>query len=373
MIILSVLILLIIAILIVKYIRKYKKQSKKNSINKDKNKMIYQFLKRRPENNQSGGIPEGFIESGNVFEVHLLKYKDPSIPQEKIDKFINFVKQDKLNLFTELIKLHKQMSSADVDDELKMGYTDKLDELPVSKLRFQLSDTEKIIFKSNGLSRRFWELFYNEYIRDVVPILQFRLLGTYWTDLAIQGSSQYRYYREESVKGVFELDMAQFSNFERYVIGVLDKYPKRTEQSYVYIGMKVGSRNLKNPKERPYVELAYQPYDINIQQMQMIIMKKVINFYEYLLKKFKVVTPFYGTIRAIKGFNFSYAVSQDNDKPNNLPAEEGDLKAIYDKWFNRLNPNLKYPDYYAINYLKTPMVVKQFNTQEEHNDWNKLP
>lgn len=333
--------------------------------------MIYQFFKRPYENKSN--FPEGFIESGNVFEVHLLKYKDPSISQEKIDKFINFMKQDKLNLFTELIKFHKILGLNDVN-EIYTGYTDKIDTIPKSTIVSILNATEQIVFKSRDESREFWTAIYDEYIRDVVSILRFRLLGTYWTDLAIEGSSQYRYYREYFVKGAFEINNSQYDNVLNNIIDKLDlkRYNNRDE-SFANIGKKVGSRNLKNPNERPYIELKYDPDDLIIQPMKMIIVNQIINFYIYLFRRYSVGSVFTYYTRAIKGFNFSYAVSQDNNKPNNLPAEEGDLKAIYNKYFDRTNPNLKYPEYYGINYLNTPMVVKEFNSTKEENVWNKLP
>ena len=318
-------------------------------------------------------FPDGFIESGNVFEVQILKYKDPTIQQEKIDKFINFVKQDKLNLFSEMIKIHKRLGLDDVDD-IYTGYTDKIDELPRGTITSILNATEQFVFKGRAESMAFWKAIYDEYISDVASILHFRLLGTYWTDLAIEGSSQYRYYREFFVKGAFEIDAPQYDNVLNNIVDKLDlkRYNNRDE-SFANIGKKVGSRNLKNPKERPYIDLRYYPDDLFIQPMKMIIVKQLINFYMYLMNSYRVGSIFTFYMKAIKGFNFYYSVSKNENKPDNLPAEEGNLKAIYDKWFNRTNPNLKYPDYYGINYMNTPIVVKEFRTQKKQNDWNKLP
>lgn len=316
-------------------------------------------------------IPEDFIKGGNVFEVHILKYLDENISQEKIDKFINFMKQDKLNLFTELIK-HQSQLGISIADEFTSGFTDKLDNIPAYKLMAFMKDAENVVFKSRE-SIKFWKLIFDDYIKDVAPIIQFRLVGTYWTDMAVEGSSQYRYYREAQVKGAFEVVMTKYNDVRRYILERLDfiSYSGQ-EDSYVNIGTKGNSRNLKDPKKRPFVDLGYEPDNIILQPMKMIIIQKLINFYKYMIK-FKAGTQFTGYFTAIQGFNFSYSVTQNTDKPDNLPPEEGDLKAIYDKWFNRTNPNLRYPDYYGINYLKEHIIVKQFNTEEELEKWEKLP
>ena len=316
-------------------------------------------------------IPEDFIKSGNVFEVHILKYLDENISQEKIDKFINFMKQDKLNLFTELIK-HQSKLGISVADEFTSGFTDKLDNIPRFKLIAFMKDAEDVVFKSRE-SVKFWKVIFDEYIKDVVPILQFRLVGTYWTDLAIEGSSQYKYYRDLQVKGAFEIDMAKYNDVRKYILERLDFISySGAEDSYVNIGTKGNSRNLKDPKKRPFVDLGYEPTNIILQPMKMIIIQKLINFYKYMAS-LKAGTQFTTYFNYIKGFNFSYGVSLDTNKTQVLPPEEGDLKAIYDKWFNRENPNLRYPDYYGINYLKEYILVKQFNTEEELEKWEKLP
>lgn len=334
--------------------------------------MLFPPFFKIPSENKSN-FPEGFIDKGNVFEIHLLKYKDPSIPQEKIDKFINFMKQDKLNLFTELVKHYREMG-LDNTDEISTGFTDDFNMLSKANLFFQMKNTEDRIFNQHNIARLFWKSIFNEYVRDVIPIIQFRLVGTYWSDMAFGASSQYMYYRESSVMANFDIDTANYSKLEKSILISLNlSYPSRVDDFNSVIGTKVGSRNLRNPGERPYVELEYSNVPIILQPMKMIFVKQLMGFYSYLNETFGIITPFKRYIDSFKGFNFYYTVGVDYNKFKKLPPEEGDLKAIYDKWFNRTNPNLKYPDYYGINYLKTPISVKQFNTQQELYEWNKLP
>lgn len=318
-------------------------------------------------------IDDYFIETDPVFEIQLLRYKKPSINPDKFNEILDFLRDDSINLFTEMISFYK--SKGENVKNISPDFTDNLDTLSSTKIRDILQRIEYIIFNNQAERQDFWTWFLQKYINSILPILQFRLLGTYWTDLAVQGNgNNYRYNRDPEVMAAFEIrNQAAYDVTYRQLIDCLDIKNMQRGDVFKEIGAKIESRNLKNPALRPYIILRYNQNNTILQPLKMILIKKILNFYKNLAKKYKVATMKTSLIGNILGFNFYFDTTSDLNRTQDLPAEEGDLKAIYDKQFNPHLENLKYPEYYGINYMIRKIVVKEFNSEEEYKSWNKLP